>query len=24
MCIDSMLWDKNCTSYKGWQLGGFS
>jgi len=24
MCIDSMLWGKNCTSYKGWKLGGFS
>ena len=23
MCIDSMLWGKNCTSYKGWKLGDF-
>jgi len=23
MCIDSMLWGKNCTSYKGWNFGGF-
>jgi len=24
MRIDSMLWGKNCTSYKGWKWGGFS
>jgi len=21
--IESVLWDKDCTRYKGWKLGGF-